>query len=369
MSASLVRAPRTRRITAPPRAPTHRRPPTERHAHSGHGRRIARAFTDLEQLPVLSESRKRLLAITEGPAVALAELVAAVESDAALVLGVMRAANAGLRPHERADTTLDAIELIGAEAVRAVALEAEEFDFFQRGGGWEQAPQQFRLHGLATQRAADRIAAEIFHPHRDRLALSSLLHDLGKLVLIRAYPGYPAQVHREARLPEQRIHCERRELGVDHALVGGVLLRRFGLPASITGAVEHHHDPDAQGEAAVIRLADMFAHYQRGDSVSPVELHRSARAVELEPNELRRLMCDLSSEPGQHRKLEDPCPLSGRELRVLQHLSEGSVYKEIALELGLSASTVRSHLNKIYLKLGARDRAQAVLTASRRGWL
>ena len=77
----------------------------------------------------------------------------------------------------------------------------------------------------------------------------------------------------------------------------------------------------------------------------------------------------ISSEPGQHRKLEDPCPLSGRELRVLQHLSEGSVYKEIALELGLSASTVRSHLNKIYLKLGARDRAQAVLTASRRGWL
>jgi len=37
--------------------------------------------------------------------------------------------------------------------------------------------------------------------------------------------------------------------------------------------------------------------------------------------------------------------------------------------LNLSASTVRSHLNKIYRKLGARDRAQAVLIASRRGWL
>ena len=54
---------------------------------------------------------------------------------------------------------------------------------------------------------------------------------------------------------------------------------------------------------------------------------------------------------------------------VLQRLAEGKVYKQIAHELTLSTSTVRTHLHNIYGKLGAVDRAQAVLIATERGWL
>ena len=95
-------------------------------------------------------------------------------------------------------------------------------------------------------------------------------------------------MHRGARTPEERLHQERRELGVDHALVGGVLIRRWGLPASIAGPIERHHNPDADGEAAFIRLADMLAHYEQGARVSPTEMLQSARAVGLGPEELRR---------------------------------------------------------------------------------
>ena len=65
----------------------------------------------------------------------------------------------------------------------------------------------------------------------------------------------------------------------------------------------------------------------------------------------------------------EPCPLSTREVEVLACLAEGKVYKQIALELSVSASTVRSHLHNVYGKLGTADRAQAVLLASRCGWL
>jgi DNA-binding NarL/FixJ family response regulator len=49
-------------------------------------------------------------------------------------------------------------------------------------------------------------------------------------------------------------------------------------------------------------------------------------------------------------------------------LARGLSYKQIATELGLSQSTVRTHLHNVYGKLGARDRAQAVLIAVKHRW-
>jgi putative nucleotidyltransferase with HDIG domain len=344
-------------------------PSGERHQNEGHGRRLTMAFEALEAFPALAESRDRLLAVIAKDHVATADVVAAVESDVALIIGVLRLANRAQSARGRVDTAVGAVEALNAQTVHAVAERVRTFDFFERATVWDAAPERFRLHALATQHAADRIAAEVGYENRDRLTVTSLLHDIGKLVLLHAYPGYPAQVHRGARTPEERIHQERRELGVDHALVGGVLIRRWGLPATIATPIERHHNPDAEGEAAFIRLADMLAHYEQGARVSPTEMLQTARSVGLGPRELRCVMYELPSSPSQRQRHVDPCPLSGRELGVLQRLAEGKVYKQIAHELTLSTSTVRTHLHNIYGKLGAVDRAQAVLIATERGWL
>jgi DNA-binding NarL/FixJ family response regulator len=152
--------------------------------------------------------------------------------------------------------------------------------------------------------------------------------------------------------------------------VGGVLARRWGLPKAVATAIERHHTDDGEGEASLIRLADMLAHYHQGLPVSPAELLKTARVVGIGPAELRSVMYDLPYPPsgGRARQI-DPCPLSAREVEVLKRLSQGKVYKQIAHELELSTSTVRTHLHNIYGKLGAVDRAQAVLVATERGWL
>jgi putative nucleotidyltransferase with HDIG domain len=353
-------------------APSERRPApasSERHQNEGHGRRLTVAFEALEVFPALAESRDRLLQVVSKDHVATADIVTAVESDVALTIAVLRLANQVHGARGRVDTAARAVELLTAPAVQTLAGRLRTFDFFERASIWDAAPERFRLHALATQHAADRIASEVDGEHRDRLTVTSLLHDIGKLVLMHAYPGYPAQVHRGAKTPEDRIHQERRELGVDHALVGGVLARRWGLPAAVATAIERHHNEDVEGEAAIIRLADMLAHYEQGAPVSPSEMLQTARAVGLGPGELRRVMYELPSSISQRRRHVDPCPLSGRELGVLQRLAEGKVYKQIAHELTLSTSTVRTHLHNIYGKLGAVDRAQAVLIATERGWL
>ena len=255
--------------------------------------------------------------------------------------------------------------------MQAVASRARTFDFFERASVWDAAPERFRLHALATQHAADRIAAEVGYEDRDRLTVTSLLHDVGKLVLLHAYPGYPSQVHRGARTPEERIHQERRELGVDHALVGGVLIRRWGLPADARHADRAPPQPRAPKARRPSSASPTCSPTtSRAARVSPAEMLHTARSIGLGPQraaprhvraaELRPTSASATSTRAR-------CP--ARELGVLQRLAEGKVYKQIAHELTLSTSTVRTHLHNIYGKLGAVDRAQAVLIATERGWL
>ena len=338
--------------------------------NEGHGKRLTAAFEALERFPALAESRTRVLALVAEERPSTSDLVQAIESDVALVIAVLRLANqAEASRRGQVESIVTAVDVLAPEAVEALVASTGTFEFFERGKPWDAAPERFRLHAVAVQRAADRLAAAAGYSHRDRLLVTALLHDVGKLVLMHAYPGYPKQVHGPARTPEERLHYERRELGVDHALVGGVLARRWNLPNAVASAIERHHADDAEGDAAYVRLADMLAHYSLGSPVSSTELLRAARAISFGPVELRMVLYDLPYPSNARPRAVEPCPLSARELEVLKRLAQGMVYKQIAHELSLSTSTVRTHLHNIYGKVGAVDRAQAVLYSTERGWL
>jgi putative nucleotidyltransferase with HDIG domain len=343
----------------------------ERHHNEGHGRRLTSAFEALEVFPVMAESRNRVVRLFENGTPSSSDVIASVEGDVALAITVLRLANQLDGPsHGKVESAAEGVEALSPASILSIATRARTYDFFERTSVWQGIPERFRMHGVATQRAADRIAAEIGYQHRDRLMMTALLHDIGKLVLVHAYPGYPRKVHGDARTPEERLQTERRELGVDHALVGGVLARRWGLPRTLAHVIEAHHAPECEGEVAIVRLADMLAHYLLGNPVTPAELLNVARMTDLSPAQLRTVMYDLPLPTvGSRPRQIDPCPMSSRELDVLRRLAKGMVYKQIASELGLSTSTVRTHLHNVYAKIGAMDRAQAVLIATERGWI
>ena len=69
--------------------------------------------------------------------------------------------------------------------------------------------------------------------------------------------------------------------------------------------------------------------------------------------------------PGTERKLPDG--LTAREAEVLRLLASGLSNAEIAGCLFLSNATVKTHINRIFAKTGARDRAQAVRYAYQHG--
>jgi two-component system NarL family response regulator len=66
------------------------------------------------------------------------------------------------------------------------------------------------------------------------------------------------------------------------------------------------------------------------------------------------------------QRLSNP-ELSERELEVLRLIAQGMSNLEIGTALSIGESTVKSHVNRIFSKLGVSDRTQAVIVGVKRG--
>jgi len=70
--------------------------------------------------------------------------------------------------------------------------------------------------------------------------------------------------------------------------------------------------------------------------------------------------------PLAEKRVDAPA-LSKREKEILQKVAHGATTKEVAHDVGISPHAVKTHLERIFEKLGANDRAQAVAIAIRSG--
>ncbi len=72
-------------------------------------------------------------------------------------------------------------------------------------------------------------------------------------------------------------------------------------------------------------------------------------------------------QPAHTRAVQHRSPLTERELGVLREISRGRSNLEIGHDLELSQDSVKNAARRVFLKLGARDRAHAVALAIRHG--
>jgi DNA-binding NarL/FixJ family response regulator len=103
-------------------------------------------------------------------------------------------------------------------------------------------------------------------------------------------------------------------------------------------------------------------------SAPPDELVRAVRRAAggdllLAPEVTRRLVADFLQRPPRGTPPPTLSTLTAREVEVLTLIGRGCTNAEIAGQLFLGEATVKTHVNRIFSKLGVRDRAQAVVAA------
>jgi DNA-binding NarL/FixJ family response regulator len=104
----------------------------------------------------------------------------------------------------------------------------------------------------------------------------------------------------------------------------------------------------------------------------PEELLSAIRVIAvgealLAPNVTRRLIERFARQPDPLRPPPSLSQLTARELEVLELVAKAMSNSEIAAHLVMSEPTVKTHVSRIFSKLGARDRAQLVVLAYQSG--
>jgi len=122
------------------------------------------------------------------------------------------------------------------------------------------------------------------------------------------------------------------------------------------------HSGDDQIFAAMEAGASAFV----GKDAPSTEVVRAARHAAVSP---RSFLCTGLAGAMMRRMSAESTRLSTREHDVLLLLADGANAAAIGQQLYMSESTVKSHIARIYQKLGAANRAQALVTAMRIGLL
>ncbi len=142
------------------------------------------------------------------------------------------------------------------------------------------------------------------------------------------------------------------------------VVRAIRVKSDTTGVVVlTMHAGDDQIFAAMEAGASAFV----GKDTRATEVVSAAKHAAVAP---RTFLCTGLSQAVM-RRATSPAPprLSGREAEVLALLADGLGTGDIAGSLYMSESTAKTHITHIYQKLGAANRAQALVTAMRLGLL
>ena len=220
----------------------------------------ALAFAEKRQitLPVFSDVALKVQNASREERYDISEIERAIESDPALVAEVLRAANSAFFGGLSEVSSIRAAVLrLGLQRVaNLVFLATEKSRYNARRPAIADLMRDLWHHASACALAAEWISRKVRFPqHGETVFIGALVHDIGKLFLLRVLDDMAGEPEYAAVSPE----LIREMLDNAHAEVGHRLLVSWHLPDVFQTIVRDHHVdvPDAAKIALqVVRLAN-----------------------------------------------------------------------------------------------------------------
>jgi len=211
-----------------------------------HDRKLLHLIGGITSLPSLPPLFDRLMDLIESQETSATQIAEVINEDIAMAAQILKLVNSVFfNLSRRIETIHEAVSYLGLDILRQLVLAQHLFAQCS-----EQERVTFKLdelwqHSLCTATLAKAIAENdnVSVATSNSAYLAGLLHEIGKLILIRHLPDIYGEILQEVKLQgKSQVQTESERLGTNHAIIGGYLTSLWGLPHTITEAVALHHD-------------------------------------------------------------------------------------------------------------------------------
>lgn len=186
-----------------------------------------------------------------------------------------------------------AVSMLGFRKVRELIIQKAQGEFYKTFRDFQPYFSDVRKHSVAVACLSKEMAKHLKLSNVDEVYEASLMHDMGKYLLLMKMPKEYAKVLREKKERELSLQYERDEIGVDHTEVGVQMVDEWDLPDETRAAVKYHH-----GITEDQKLALTTDETWAVDIVSYSNLMAQPARITNKRSAYRPILTDLPTPPG-----------------------------------------------------------------------
>jgi putative nucleotidyltransferase with HDIG domain len=223
---------------------------------------------DIEQLvktklPPLPGSIIKISELLRDVNVSHKAIASAIGYDPLLSTRILRLANSPMYALQRRVATIGAaVSAIGLKAVYETVLLGVAADSFAKEIRQSKTGRAIWEHLLAVAFVSRELGHILGIRGAEESFTCGLLHDIGKILLLRADPQRFAQIENKHD-EEMMLEWENALFGYTHAQVGALVAHRWGLPEAVCYVILNHHNPSQARQAMlvahIVNVADEIA--------------------------------------------------------------------------------------------------------------
>ncbi len=257
-----------------------------------------------EDLPVLPKIVSEISEATRDDKSAAEDLANIILKDQTLTARVLRMINS-VPYHRRvkATTISQAVILIGFDAIRNLAISIALYGMLDRKS--ESLTMLYR-HSLTVAVLSRILAERIAYPEPEEALIAGLIHDIGRLVLVKYFPEEYKRIETLVATGKSRIEVELDVIGANHAQIGEEILSEWKLAESLRNATGHHHVLTRHRDvlANVVKLANVMAHEIWSDESQSVKsIDFALQVLTLRPTDLEWAREELQTRFKEYAKI------------------------------------------------------------------
>jgi putative nucleotidyltransferase with HDIG domain len=208
----------------------------------------------LRLVPPFPAIAHRLLALVGKEDVSVHEIGGLVKMDPSFAAELLRLANSALFSLSREVTSIpQAILMVGTDRIKTMATMVA-INRMVRSSVRIAALRKVWVHSLITAVIAEE-AARVTRFDRDAAYTTGLLHNLGTLGMMSAYPDeYSRMLEVSDDFGFDLLQTERDLFEIDHCTAGAYLAQDWNFPDEFAAAIATHHDELVPGEISLDNL-------------------------------------------------------------------------------------------------------------------